>query len=127
MQLTHQLRHLLDMAELRNITIQVMPILANPHPGMVGPFHIVRFPRPWPTVVSVETILGGTFALPAAQQIQREPRLNQSRFPQPSVLNRQDQLNASTIPKPRPFSFSSNPMPLRFKGGRSGRSSGRRR
>ncbi|MFD3556549.1 helix-turn-helix domain-containing protein [Streptomyces goshikiensis] len=57
-----QLRHLLDMAELRNITIQVMPILANPHPGMVGPFHIVRFPHPWPTVVSVETIRGGTFA-----------------------------------------------------------------
>ncbi|MER7467869.1 helix-turn-helix transcriptional regulator [Streptomyces sp. NPDC097981] len=57
-----QLRHLLDMAELRNITIQVMPILANPHPGMVGPFHIVRFPRPWPTVVSVETIRGGNFA-----------------------------------------------------------------
>ncbi|MER5571496.1 DUF5753 domain-containing protein [Streptomyces goshikiensis] len=57
-----QLRHLLDMAELRNITIQVMPVLANPPPGMVGPFHIVRFPHPWPTVVSVETIRGGTFA-----------------------------------------------------------------
>ncbi|QES51986.1 XRE family transcriptional regulator [Streptomyces venezuelae] len=57
-----QLRHLLDMAEQPNITIQMMPILANPHPGMVGPFHIVRFPHPWPTVISVETIRGGTFA-----------------------------------------------------------------
>ncbi|MEU8544579.1 helix-turn-helix transcriptional regulator [Streptomyces sp. NPDC048717] len=57
-----QLRHLLDIAGQPNITIQVMPILANPHPGMVGPFHIVRFPHPWPTVISVETIRGGTFA-----------------------------------------------------------------
>ncbi|MFD9052997.1 DUF5753 domain-containing protein [Streptomyces zaomyceticus] len=57
-----QLRHLLDMADLPNITIQVMPILATPHPGMAGPFHIVRFPHPWPTVISLETLRGGSFA-----------------------------------------------------------------
>ncbi|MCX4633128.1 helix-turn-helix transcriptional regulator [Streptomyces sp. NBC_01443] len=57
-----QLRHLLDMADLPNVRIQVMPIRANPHPGMVGPFHIVRFPQPWPTVVMLENIRGGSFA-----------------------------------------------------------------
>ncbi|MER5546477.1 helix-turn-helix domain-containing protein [Streptomyces sp. NPDC001233] len=57
-----QLRHLLDMAQLPNVRIQVMPILANPHPGMVGPFHVVRFPQPWPTVINLENLRGGNFA-----------------------------------------------------------------
>ncbi|MFI5617465.1 helix-turn-helix domain-containing protein [Streptomyces sp. NPDC051567] len=56
-----QLRHLIDMTSLPNVHIQVMPILANPHPGMVGPFHIVRFPYPWPTVINLENLRGGNF------------------------------------------------------------------
>ncbi|MCT2593432.1 helix-turn-helix domain-containing protein [Streptomyces sp. N2-109] len=56
-----QLRHLLDMTELPNITIQVMPREAPAHPGMVGPFHVVRFPEPWPTVINLENIRGGYF------------------------------------------------------------------
>ncbi|MFF4531630.1 helix-turn-helix domain-containing protein [Streptomyces sp. NPDC001407] len=56
-----QLRHLLDMADLPNITIQVMAIGATPHPGMLGLFHVVHFRRPWPTVVHLENIMGSTF------------------------------------------------------------------
>jgi transcriptional regulator with XRE-family HTH domain len=56
-----QLRHLLDMAELPNITIQIMPLTATPHPGMLGIFEIVRFPQPWPTVVNLENLRGGHF------------------------------------------------------------------
>ncbi|MEU5547576.1 DUF5753 domain-containing protein [Streptomyces sioyaensis] len=56
-----QLRHLLDMAELPNVTIQVMSPPAPAHPGMVGPFHVVRFPSPWPTVINLENIRGGYF------------------------------------------------------------------
>ncbi|MDT3396273.1 helix-turn-helix transcriptional regulator [Streptomyces sp. B1866] len=56
-----QLRHLLDMADLPNITIQVMPLTATPHPGMLGLFSVVRFPHPWPTVVDLENIRGGYF------------------------------------------------------------------
>ncbi|MEU0809220.1 helix-turn-helix transcriptional regulator [Streptomyces sp. NPDC005970] len=56
-----QLRHLLDMIELPNITIQVMPLTATPHPGMLGLFHVVRFPEPWPTVAYLENIRGGEF------------------------------------------------------------------
>ncbi|WP_353961829.1 Scr1 family TA system antitoxin-like transcriptional regulator [Streptomyces virginiae] len=36
------------MTDRPNITVQVLPILATPHPGMAGPFHIVRFPAPGP-------------------------------------------------------------------------------
>ncbi|AJT67456.1 hypothetical protein T261_5840 [Streptomyces lydicus] len=56
-----QLRHLLDMASLPNITIQVMPLSATPHPGMLGLFEVVRFPHPWPTVINLENIRGGYF------------------------------------------------------------------
>lgn len=56
-----QLRHLLDMADLPNITLQVMPLTATPHPGMLGLFEVVRFPSPWPTVINLENIRGGYF------------------------------------------------------------------
>jgi transcriptional regulator with XRE-family HTH domain len=56
-----QLRHLLDMSELPNITIQIMPLNSTPHPGMAGLFEVVRFPPPWPTVVNIENIQGGAF------------------------------------------------------------------
>jgi hypothetical protein len=56
-----QLRHLLDMADLPNITIQLMPLNSTPHPGMLGLFEIVRFPQPWPTVISLENIRGSYF------------------------------------------------------------------
>lgn len=56
-----QLRHLLDMTDLPNITIQVMPVIATAHPGMLGLFEVVRFPPPWPTVVNLENIRGGYY------------------------------------------------------------------
>ncbi|MEU1311009.1 helix-turn-helix transcriptional regulator [Streptomyces cinnamoneus] len=56
-----QLRHLLDMSDLPNITIQVMPMAMVPNPAMMGLFEVVRFPAPWPTVVLVENLVGGQF------------------------------------------------------------------
>ncbi|MFD8335643.1 helix-turn-helix domain-containing protein [Streptomyces solisilvae] len=56
-----QLRHLLDMTELPNMTIQVMPMDAPAHPGMAGSFHVIRFPSPWPTVINLENMRGGYF------------------------------------------------------------------
>jgi transcriptional regulator with XRE-family HTH domain len=56
-----QLRHLLDMTDLPNITIQVMPMNSTAHPGMLGLFEIVRFPMPWPTVVNLENMRGSYF------------------------------------------------------------------
>ncbi|MFC5723089.1 helix-turn-helix domain-containing protein [Streptomyces gamaensis] len=56
-----QLRHLLDMSDLPNITLQIMPVAMPPNPGMSGLFEVVRFPHPWPTVVLTENLVGGQF------------------------------------------------------------------
>ncbi|UBI39398.1 helix-turn-helix domain-containing protein [Streptomyces mobaraensis] len=56
-----QLRHLLDMSGLPNITIQILPMAMAPNPAMMGLFEIVRFPSPWPTVVVTENVVGGQF------------------------------------------------------------------
>ncbi|MCC2280525.1 helix-turn-helix transcriptional regulator [Streptomyces sp. ET3-23] len=56
-----QLRHLLDLADLPNVTIQILPTEMAPNPGMLGPFEVVRFPHPWPTVINLENLRGGYF------------------------------------------------------------------
>ncbi len=56
-----QLQRLLDLSDLPNVDIQVMPLNASPHPGMNGPFDIVSFQNPWPTVVNLENLRGGFF------------------------------------------------------------------
>jgi len=38
-----QLRHLLDRAALPNVELRVVPASAGAHPGLVGPFTIMRF------------------------------------------------------------------------------------
>lgn len=38
-----QLRHLVDVAELPNVTIQVVPLTVGLHAGMKGPFEVVQF------------------------------------------------------------------------------------
>ena len=40
---SQQLMHLVDLADLPNVTIQVVPFAAGPHPGMRGPFEVVEF------------------------------------------------------------------------------------
>jgi transcriptional regulator with XRE-family HTH domain len=39
----HQLQRLIDVAELPNVTIQVVPFSAGLHPGTKGPFEIIQF------------------------------------------------------------------------------------
>jgi transcriptional regulator with XRE-family HTH domain len=41
-----QLEHLLQVAELPNVTVQVVPFGAGPHAAAGGPFTILRFPEP---------------------------------------------------------------------------------
>ncbi|MFE7413957.1 Scr1 family TA system antitoxin-like transcriptional regulator [Streptomyces laurentii] len=38
-----------------------MPLDCGGHPGLAGMFSIVNFPSPWPTVVNLENLRGGTF------------------------------------------------------------------
>ncbi|MFC5724117.1 helix-turn-helix domain-containing protein [Streptomyces gamaensis] len=56
-----QLRRLLDVAELPNVTLQVMPLDATPHPGVVGGFTVVNFPGPMPDLVTVENLRGNSY------------------------------------------------------------------
>ncbi len=39
-----QLKHLIELSELPNITIQVVPFEVGPHPGLVGSFTVMTFP-----------------------------------------------------------------------------------
>lgn len=39
-----QLRHLIELAERPNITLQVLPFSAGAHPAMIGSFMMLRFP-----------------------------------------------------------------------------------
>jgi hypothetical protein len=43
--LCEQLRHLEDMSEHPNVTIQVMPFRAGAHASMAGPYVILGFPE----------------------------------------------------------------------------------
>jgi transcriptional regulator with XRE-family HTH domain len=53
--MNRQLRHLVDVTELSNVTIQLVPFAAGLHPGMKGPFEVVQFEdSPDESVVFVE-------------------------------------------------------------------------
>ncbi|WP_329142997.1 helix-turn-helix domain-containing protein [Streptomyces sp. NBC_01456] len=71
-----QLRKLLDVSELPNVTVQLMPMDSTAHPGMFGGFGLVRFPGPTPDVVLLENLSGATYvegdgAQPFAHAVER--------------------------------------------------------
>jgi transcriptional regulator with XRE-family HTH domain len=52
-----QLQHLLDLTDLPNVTLQVVPFRVGPHAAAGGPFTILRFPEPdLPDVVYLEQL-----------------------------------------------------------------------
>jgi transcriptional regulator with XRE-family HTH domain len=61
--LAEQLDRLLTIGQLPNVTIQVVPFDAGPHPGLIGSFTLVRFPSPHdPDIVYIEGVTGDIFA-----------------------------------------------------------------
>jgi hypothetical protein len=58
--MSKQIRHLIDLAERPNITINVLPAEVVAHPGLAGPFIIMEFAAD-PTVVYVEDKTTGLF------------------------------------------------------------------
>jgi hypothetical protein len=57
-----QLLHLLDMSELRNVTIQVIRADAGAHPGMGTPFVILSFPdRADPQITFLDYLTGALY------------------------------------------------------------------
>ncbi|KUN29255.1 transcriptional regulator [Streptomyces antibioticus] len=49
-----QLRKLAESSEQPNITVQLLPFSLGAHPGLYGPFVILTFPHPTPTLVWLE-------------------------------------------------------------------------
>jgi transcriptional regulator with XRE-family HTH domain len=57
-----QIRHLIEMAELPNITLQVMPFHVGGHPAAGGPFTILRFAEPdLPDIVYLEQLTSAVY------------------------------------------------------------------
>ncbi len=56
-----QIKRLLDAASQPNITVQIVPFSVGAHPGMTGPFTILRFPEPSMDVVFVEQRGGAVY------------------------------------------------------------------
>jgi len=58
-----QLGQLVELADLPNVTIQVLPFSAGVHPAMDGGFSILRFPEPQvdPSVVYLENAVGSVY------------------------------------------------------------------
>lgn len=56
-----QLRRLIDLSEMPNVTIQLMPIASTAHPGLMGGFTLVSFPGPVPDVAVLENLNGSTY------------------------------------------------------------------
>ncbi len=53
-----QLRHLVEIAKMPNVTLQVIPYSVGAHPGMDNMFNILRFADVAPPVVYVEGLMG---------------------------------------------------------------------
>ncbi|MGC5010738.1 helix-turn-helix domain-containing protein [Streptosporangium sp. DT93] len=57
-----QLKRLLDITDLPNVTIQVLPFAVGAHPGTNGAFEIMEFPEPAdPDVVFMENFTGSLY------------------------------------------------------------------
>jgi hypothetical protein len=57
-----QMQHLIDMAELPNITLQVMPFYSGAHAAVGGPFTMLRFAEPdLPDLVYLEQLTSALY------------------------------------------------------------------
>lgn len=57
-----QINRLMEMVALPNVTLQIMPFAAGPHPAMYGPFYIFRFEgSELPNIVYTESLTGAVY------------------------------------------------------------------
>jgi hypothetical protein len=65
-----QIKHLIEMAELPNITLQAMPFYAGGHAAVGGPFTVLRFSEPdLPDIVYLEQLTSALY-LDKSQDVQ---------------------------------------------------------
>jgi Domain of unknown function (DUF5753)/Helix-turn-helix domain len=66
-----QIQHLIKMAELPNITLQVIPIYSGAHVALGGPFSLLRFSEPdLPDIVYLEQLSSALY-LDEIEEVQR--------------------------------------------------------
>ncbi len=57
-----QIDRLVEATALPNVTLQIMPFSAGPHPGMFGPFQLFRFEIPeLPDIIYAESLTGAVY------------------------------------------------------------------
>ncbi|HZE41072.1 MAG TPA: helix-turn-helix transcriptional regulator [Stackebrandtia sp.] len=56
-----QLSHLLELNQLNNVEILILPADTGPHAGMSGPFTLFEMPDPYSDVAFVESLVGQTY------------------------------------------------------------------
>lgn len=66
-----QLARLLEVAELPKVTLQVIPFEAGPHPGVLGPFAIVKFANPADSEAVYVENLAGQYFFEEPEQVDR--------------------------------------------------------
>ncbi|MGQ4268822.1 helix-turn-helix domain-containing protein [Nocardiopsis changdeensis] len=60
--MAEQMHHMLHMAKLPNVDLQVLPFAAGAHNALIAPFSILEFPEPLDLpIVFIETATGGLF------------------------------------------------------------------
>ncbi|WP_062214905.1 helix-turn-helix transcriptional regulator [Streptomyces sp. NBRC 109706] len=61
-EMLEQIDRLIEATQLPNVTLQIMPFSAGPHPGMFGPFQLFRFEIPeLPDIIYAESLTGATY------------------------------------------------------------------
>jgi transcriptional regulator with XRE-family HTH domain len=90
-----QLEHLLELRDLKNISIQIMPFRFGGHAAEGGAFSILRFPEPeLPDVVYVEQLVSALY-LDKREQVDRYGQI----FDRLTVDSQPPDLSAETLKK----------------------------
>ncbi|GAA3081259.1 DUF5753 domain-containing protein [Streptosporangium carneum] len=66
-----QLLKLCDTRRLGEVTLQILPFTRGAHPGMLGPFHLLEFPRPSDIDVAYVEYLTGSIYLEKTEEVRR--------------------------------------------------------
>ena len=65
-----QLDRLIEVARLPNVTLQIIPFTVGYHPGLESNFNILELPKPTPSIVFVEGLVGSMY-LERAEDLKR--------------------------------------------------------
>jgi len=65
-----QLDRLIEVARLPNVTLQIIPFTVGSHPGLESNFNILELPKPTPSIVFVEGLVGSMY-LERAEDLKR--------------------------------------------------------